>query len=373
MILIADHDLKTAEMMVRCLRADGLAADVAPDALAVLKKVKDGGVDALVVDPALPGSGLEAVKRLRSDPRTAELPIILFGTSDGRGGEDMAKQVGAREFLVKGKITTVQFVAKLRKLVNPPASHHNGAHPPPRTNGAHPPPSITVIEGSYLVSVHSAVGDAIKMAAELGLGSDMRCQTCGSHLWLCLNIDPLRKGRYVFGEFVCQKCSKIRSNGGGNHQVDPSEWMHEIHPRVLVVDDEQAVGRALQRMLTNAGFSAVAVDDPQQALIMLKTEPFAVVISDQRMPGCTGVELLEQCAREVPATWRILLTGFVDAQIAAEAINRAQVFRLLWKPWSDNEILAVVREAAWNYELWLSEQAARSLSEPIVLTEAVVA
>ena len=120
-----------------------------------------------------------------------------------------------------------------------------------------------------------------------------------------------------------------------------------MKPRVLILDDEAAIGRSLSRTLRQAGFEAIACEDPDAAFAVLAAGPVAVVVSDQRMPMIDGVTFLEKCAHMYPGTVRILLTGYADAQVAAEAVNRASVFRLLWKPWADGEILEAVRQGAW--------------------------
>lgn len=124
-----------------------------------------------------------------------------------------------------------------------------------------------------------------------------------------------------------------------------------MKPRVLLLDDEPAVARALTRLLAAAGFDAVAATDADDALARLAAGSFAVVVSDERMPGIRGTEFLSRCAASFPGIPRILLTGYADAQIAADAVNRAEIFKLLFKPWTDDEFVTSVREAAWRHSL----------------------
>lgn len=127
--------------------------------------------------------------------------------------------------------------------------------------------------------------------------------------------------------------------------------------RVLLVDDEPGITRSLSRLLRGEGFEVVAVNDPTSALERLRAEPaFALVISDERMPGGSGVDFLEACASEWPSTVRVLLTGQADARMAAEAVNRGEVFRFLWKPWDDEKVIAIVHEAAWRHSLLVESQ-----------------
>lgn len=120
-----------------------------------------------------------------------------------------------------------------------------------------------------------------------------------------------------------------------------------MKPRVLILDDEAAIGRSLSRTLRHAGFEVLACQEPDEAMAVLRHSDVAVLVCDQRMPKTDGVSFLSRCAVDFPGTVRILLTGYADAQVAAEAVNRASVFRLLWKPWADSEIVEAVRQAAW--------------------------
>lgn len=129
-----------------------------------------------------------------------------------------------------------------------------------------------------------------------------------------------------------------------------------MKPKVLLLDDEAAVGRALSRVLLAAGFDPIAVAEPEQAREALATGKIAVIVSDERMPTISGVEFLEECARQHPGVQRILLTGYADAQTAAEAVNRAEIFKLLFKPWTDGEFVTAVREAAWRHSLLAEDE-----------------
>jgi DNA-binding NtrC family response regulator len=125
--------------------------------------------------------------------------------------------------------------------------------------------------------------------------------------------------------------------------------------RILVLDDEAAVGRSLKRLLGSAGFEVATALNAEQARMELSHGDVGVLISDERMPGQRGVDFLQECSRDFPQVIRIMLTGYADPATAAEAVNRAEIFRLLFKPWSDEELVAVVREASWKYALLQDE------------------
>ena len=124
-----------------------------------------------------------------------------------------------------------------------------------------------------------------------------------------------------------------------------------VSGRILILDDEEAVGRALTRTLSRAGFEVIAVTEPQLAWDHLAIGNVSVVISDQLMPRCSGVEFLERCAREYPDVSQILLTGQADQHTAIDAINRTEVMSFLSKPWVNDELVTAVREAAWAHDL----------------------
>lgn len=106
--------------------------------------------------------------------------------------------------------------------------------------------------------------------------------------------------------------------------------------KVLIVDDEQDVLDALKRevrRLRDLQISIKTTTSPKTALRVLKTEKIHVIVADQRMKQTTGVELLEEVYRDHPDVRRVLITGYGDADVMQEAINRAHVHFFLKKPW----------------------------------------
>ncbi|HMR73800.1 MAG TPA: hybrid sensor histidine kinase/response regulator, partial [Polyangiaceae bacterium] len=95
----------------------------------------------------------------------------------------------------------------------------------------------------------------------------------------------------------------------------------------------------------------VTACDARSALEILRAREVAVLLTDQRMPGMTGVELCEAASRESPETIRILITAYSDLKAAIDAINLGQVRRYLRKPWEPEEIYAEVRDALDVYNL----------------------
>ncbi|MBX6419494.1 MAG: response regulator [Nevskia sp.] len=115
-------------------------------------------------------------------------------------------------------------------------------------------------------------------------------------------------------------------------------------PRVLFVDDEPRVLTSL-RMLFRGQYEIHCAQGGAQALELLRRQPVDVIVSDQRMPGMTGIELL-RAARELnPAAMRILLTGYSDLNAIIGSINEGEIFRFVAKPWSNEDLTATVARA----------------------------
>ncbi len=116
----------------------------------------------------------------------------------------------------------------------------------------------------------------------------------------------------------------------------------ERKPRVILVDDDPAALRALRRALEEEPCELLTTDRPHQALEWLREGDAALVISDQRMPGMAGHELLQRVLERSAKTACILLTAWPDAPEAAWLLGRG-VRRILAKPWDVAELRRVVR------------------------------
>jgi DNA-binding NtrC family response regulator len=114
---------------------------------------------------------------------------------------------------------------------------------------------------------------------------------------------------------------------------------------ILLVDDEEPVLNALERVLKTDGYRILKVTDPAKALEIVQNEPVDVVISDHLMPGMKGLDLLREIKRARPGAIRILLTGHADLQMAVAAINQGEVYRFFQKPWDDATLRVDVRIA----------------------------
>jgi adenylate cyclase len=119
---------------------------------------------------------------------------------------------------------------------------------------------------------------------------------------------------------------------------------------VLLVDDEPRVLDALEALLAME-HRILRADRAETALHYLREEDVAVVLSDQRMAGLTGTELLTRSRDVAPDTVRILLTAFTDTDALMDSINAAGVYHFLLKPWDPNELRHVVGRAVEHHRL----------------------
>lgn len=120
--------------------------------------------------------------------------------------------------------------------------------------------------------------------------------------------------------------------------------------RILFVDDEQGVLDGYERLLRKEFTVFTAVGGFQGLLTIEKHGPFAVVISDMRMPGMSGAEFLSQVRQKAPNSARMLLTGFSDMDVAIEAVNKGNVLRFLTKPITKEAMVEVINLGIVHYK-----------------------
>jgi DNA-binding NtrC family response regulator len=97
-------------------------------------------------------------------------------------------------------------------------------------------------------------------------------------------------------------------------------------------------------------FEVHTAESAQEAIEILQRQPVHVVMTDQRMPEMTGVELLRQVQREWPDAIRMVFTGYADIKAVIDAINHGRIFRYITKPWDPDELRSVLRQACDQYD-----------------------
>jgi Nif-specific regulatory protein len=119
---------------------------------------------------------------------------------------------------------------------------------------------------------------------------------------------------------------------------------------ILVVDDEQDNLDAF-RFNFRKTFDILTATSGAEALAILADKDVAVIVTDQRMPKMTGVELLREVRAKTPETVGIILTAFTDVDVLVEAINLGQVYRYITKPWDAKEVRGVLQYAIERFHL----------------------
>lgn len=128
--------------------------------------------------------------------------------------------------------------------------------------------------------------------------------------------------------------------------------LQEEEIRILCVDDERNVLRALQRIFLDEDYEISTAESAEEGLTLLdEGDDFQLVISDYRMPGQNGVDFLREVCRRKPETVRIVLSGYADAGAIVAAINDGQIYKFIPKPWNDEELKNTLEAALQMYFL----------------------
>jgi len=120
---------------------------------------------------------------------------------------------------------------------------------------------------------------------------------------------------------------------------------------LLLVDDEENITSALVRLLRGDGYRILRANSGDAGLELLAHNEVGVIISDQRMPGMTGVEFLGKVRELYPDTVRIVLSGYTELNSVTDAINRGSIYKFLTKPWDDDLLRANIEEAFQRHEM----------------------
>ena len=129
-------------------------------------------------------------------------------------------------------------------------------------------------------------------------------------------------------------------------QIDPTLFGRRSRQRtLLLVDDEENVLAALRRLLRAESWLVLSATSAEEALQLMARHEVDVILSDQRMPSMTGVELLRRAKQLYPETIRLVLSGYTELQSITDAINEGAIYKFLAKPWDDEQLRAHLREA----------------------------
>ena len=140
-----------------------------------------------------------------------------------------------------------------------------------------------------------------------------------------------------------------------NHKADKA--------RILLVDDEVNILSSLQRVLRKLPVDIRTAPDGETACDMMQSEQFHVVISDMKMPGLSGAQLMQWTEANSPDTYRIILTGFSELDATIDAINLGKVQRFIQKPWQNDDLIEAVSDGIKSATLKAENKRLQALVE----------
>ena len=133
------------------------------------------------------------------------------------------------------------------------------------------------------------------------------------------------------------------------HHVDKQPPLERI---LLLVDDEKNVLMSLNRILRRERYNILTATSGEEGLELMARHKVGVVVSDQRMPGMTGVEFLRRVKLMHPDTVRMILSGHTEISTLTDAINKGEIYQFITKPWENDALIATIREAFIRHDLF---------------------
>ncbi|UFS71550.1 response regulator [Geomonas sp. RF6] len=143
---------------------------------------------------------------------------------------------------------------------------------------------------------------------------------------------------------------------------------------ILFVDDNRLILEIAKDLFLERGVSILTACNAAEALELFQEKEIAVVVSDNHMPGMSGLEFLSALKEISPETIKVLMSAYADLATALAAINSSEVFRYLLKPWNEEEVIEVVEEGVRRYHLMNTvrredDNVLRSLAQTIELKD----
>jgi diguanylate cyclase (GGDEF)-like protein/PAS domain S-box-containing protein len=195
------------------------------------------------------------------------------------------------------------------------------------------------------VIVSMAHGLGLKVIAE-GVETEAQCEIMRTSV--CDEI----QGYFFSKPISAQAIEELFSEG---RQLPPHLLRLQKPQRtLLLVDDEPNIVASLKRLFRRDGYIILTANSGSQGLDVLSKHKVDVIISDQRMPGMTGVEFLRAAKANYADTIRIVLSGYTELQSVTDAINEGAVYRFLTKPWEDEPLREQIQKA-FEYKGLLEE------------------
>lgn len=126
-------------------------------------------------------------------------------------------------------------------------------------------------------------------------------------------------------------------------------------PTILIVDDDQNILKSIKRSLVDENYNILTAANGPEGLDMLAQHKVSLVISDQKMPGMSGLEFLQKVKIDYPNILTLMLTAHADVDTTIKAINDAGVYKFILKPWVPAELRMTIRRAVETRQLILEK------------------
>ena len=159
------------------------------------------------------------------------------------------------------------------------------------------------------------------------------------------------------------KYADLFRTGSGNQSAEPANSVKSDESlsvqggyTLLFVDDEEGILMSLKRIFLDENYQILTAANATEALKILEENKVHLIVSDHRMPGMTGAQLLKEAKQRWPQTIRIMLTGYADVQSIMGAVNEGAVYKFITKPWSDEDLRLTISLALQQYALLQENQ-----------------
>lgn len=206
------------------------------------------------------------------------------------------------------------------------------------------------IDQSFVRNITSDPEDAAVSQAIISLSHSLNLKTVAEGVETLEQQEFLRARQCdeMQGFYFSRPVSEQEMEGLMRDGVSVALRQHELPHQervLLLVDDEGHVLESLARALKSDGYRILHTTDPREALNLLATNRVGVIVSDQMMPEMSGVELLRKARQLHPNTIRIMLTAYTDSKLIADAINEGAVYKFIFKPWDNDMLRDILRQA----------------------------
>jgi diguanylate cyclase (GGDEF)-like protein/PAS domain S-box-containing protein len=206
------------------------------------------------------------------------------------------------------------------------------------------------IDRSFVRDITTDVDDATITRAVIGMAHNLELKVVAEGVenqaqiaFLSANDCDEIQGYYLSRPLTAEDCERWLREGRRLHH--PALGVDEAAPTVLLVDDDDDNIVLVKRQLARDGYRVLSARDALEGLEVLSRQRVDVVVSDQEMPGMSGVDFLQQVKMLYPRAARLMLSGHEDFQTVTDAVNRSEILRFLPKSLGPQQIRAGIRQA----------------------------